>query len=164
MIDRMLRWRVASAALVLTACGARPANQTSSGGAPRECQSHPTGLHGSFVVKFESGFNYMPKGGNPVLTDLRETFRDRLLAQVAGSSVQLTEAQGQAQDINLFLSLMNDGADNFHAVMNIWGVTTPAKGYLLVYTQPYTYTDPIRAVEDAADTMAGYMKNGWSCN
>jgi hypothetical protein len=71
--------------------------------------------------------------------------------------VQLDEQPGPTQ-LEIFISLNNDGSNNFDVSMHVKEGST----FLFLYTTR-TYADAFDAIEDAATYTAGFFRDGWTC-
>lgn len=145
---------------VVAGCASAP-TQRPGAAASTWCTPSPAGLPGgAYVAVFTGGLGYQPRGAVETIQLSRNVFRDRLLAALAGSPLSISVAEGQRPDLDFHASLHNDGSDNFFAVITVRG----SQSVLFEYRQPYTYTSATRALEDAAVTVAGLLRNGWVCS
>ena len=146
-------------ASLCSACPMAPAKQQ----AASWCTPRPSGLDtGKYVAKYSTGFNYQPRDASEVKAETQSRFRDRLVQALAGSRLQVDDAQGQPQTLDMLVTVHNDGSNNFLIVVTVrdgW----PGR-VLFEYKQPYSYSDVFKAIDDAAVGVAGYYLNGWSCN
>ena len=118
----------------------------------QSCGNPP--LRGQIVARYDIHAAYDARDRGVVIDDVRTRFESRLNAAL-GSAVSFPEAQGQPNEAQFALEVRNDGNNNYrmYASLNI------AKGGFF-YLQPYTYTDPMKMIDDLADTFASMIQRG----
>jgi hypothetical protein len=147
--------------LLLASCpgGAATTTEGGTGADNAWCKPNAEGLTGSKTVKVDTGMNYTPQNTQGVIINTRARFLDRMQRDLEGSALSLVEAQGVAPDILMTAGVQNDGSETYRIEVTCY--VGSRKFYFL---QDDPYTDVLKAIDDAADQSAGYLRDGWSCN
>lgn len=163
-----IRWSASSLTILaaslatgalLSACAAPPSRPVAA--SPRRACWIPP-VSGRYLVRYYVTANYSPRDRGAAFELVRTSFRRALEEELAGSSLQLEEAQGQPHHISINISLTNDGSDNYN--LEVITSPVPAVGtWMRVHHWPSTYTDIGRMVHDYAQRLARGMRDGESC-
>jgi hypothetical protein len=138
--------------VLLAACG--PKNQQPSGGGAmgNSCGNPP--LRGQIVVRVDVNASYEAKDRGSVIEDVRTRFLSQVNSALGGA-LTFTEAQGQPHEAQFALEVRNDGNNNY----KMWGSLNDGPSSIF-YLQQYTYTDPLKMVDDLAASFASMLQRG----